>query len=151
MKHIVLTLIKLSELPDAPSLVSKCFSFFSPVVDPRAAYLRNFTALNFTALSCKFNQFPQAGTLADAAGIDRHSWEWLSFRNIEQAKKEGAAHGKLARKNGCKKHWANGEAEWAGTGKFPKTFEPYKSMEAYVDAFKNETDSGLIYNGSRGR
>lgn len=123
---LVLTLIRLDEVDDLATL----------------GY--------FDAVSLKFNQYNlKTYALLDGYGVERHAWEWADFGSPNQAKARGRQHGLACFKHGIKEFYINAESQWAGTGRFPKTENPYHNMVVYVEEFRIHApaDCKLIYNG----
>jgi len=137
-KHLILTIIHERELPYPGSWFSK----FKMGRDPRAEYLSVFTAI-----SCKFKDYP--GALIDAAGCERHAWEYLEFKSEAEAQREGARLGLQCGKHKIKTFWANAEAGTAGTKPYAKIEQPYKNLLAFIRAFRAAapTYTKLGFNG----
>ena len=156
MKSIVLTIISPKELPAPPK--SGVLDFFKRpfpwLADARAEYLRVFTAV-----SCKFSYSDQVNgqavmkpyprALIDAAGCERHAWEYLVFSNEDEARAAGTKMGQRCFKYEIQCFWANAEAGVAGTGTYPRYANPYKNLLAFIRAFRAAapTYTKLAYNG----
>ena len=155
-KPVILTIISPKELPAAEDagFLDKLLRPIPWVSDSRQNYLSQFTAV-----SCKFSYKDQANgkavykpyprALIDAAGCERHAWEYLEFANETEATAVGTRLGQLCYKYEIHTLWANGEDGTAGTGKYPRYASPYKNMTAFVVAFRRAAPSytKLAYNG----
>ena len=153
---IILTIISPKELP-ATEEASFWDALKRPIpwiADSRQNYLSMFTAV-----SCKFSYADQANgkavwkpyprALIDAAGCQRHAWEYLVFKTVAEATAVGTRMGQLCYKYEIHTFWANAEDGYAGTGKYPSIPNPYANMVAFVNAFRRAAPSytKLAYNG----
>ncbi len=145
-KHLILTFIHERELPqpkvEGVPWMKRFLDKVRPGADRRADYLSVFTAL-----SAKFKGYP--GALIDAAGCERHAWEYLVFKNKEEAEREGKRLGLLCAKHKIRVFWANAEAGVAGTKPYAKIEMPYVNLLAFIKAFRAAapTYTKLGYNG----
>lgn len=156
MKPIVLTIISPKELPAAED--AGFFDMFMRPIPWVADSRKNYLSL-FTAVSCKFSYSDQVNgkavykpyprALIDAAGCQRHAWEYLVFKNEAEAISVGTRMGQLCYKYEIHTFWANCEDGTAGTGKYPRYSSPYANMMAFISAFRASapTYTKLAYNG----
>lgn len=128
-KKIGLTIISEQELPDGPNYA--CLKAFDHVNVKLGAYSRGF------------------GKTIDAAGAERHLWEYLVFNSVAKAEAEGKRWGQLCHRHSIKVFHANMEAGVSGTDPYPKYPNPYDAIQAFVRAFRAHAPSytKLWYNG----
>lgn len=155
-KPIILTIISPKELPPAEdaNFFDKCLRPIPWASDSRQNYLSLFTGV-----SCKFSYADQSNgkavwrpyprALIDAAGCQRHAWEYLVFKNEAEATAVGTKIGQLCYKYEIHTFWANAEDGTAGTGKYPRYQNPYANLTAFVRAFRAAapTYTKIAYNG----
>jgi len=142
-KPVVLTIISEKELPQPTSPLGMLTGIFTQ--DPRVVYLKHFTAVNV-----KFAAYDRGfGKVIDQAGCERHSWEYLEMRSLEQAE---VLAKKLATK--CYQHQikvfnANAEAGTSGTTPYSPYPNPYYVLQHFVKIFRLCAPSytELWYNG----
>jgi hypothetical protein len=143
MKPVILTLISEKELPQPSAQLGLLNRILTK--DPRVVYLKRFTAVNV-----KFAAYDRGfGKVIDQAGCERHAWEYLEMRSLEQAEKLAK---KLAAK--CFQHKikvfnANAEAGTSGTDPYPPYSNPYYVLQHFVKVFRLCAPSytELWYNG----
>jgi len=121
--HVILTIIKLDELP---------------VLSPGAAdYLDRFDAVSLR-LDAWTQEF---GQRLDATNTERQGWAWINFKRGAAAL--GKAHGLACEHFKLRVFYANAELDYSNAT------NPYVEMLAYIQAFRAyaPTTTKLAYNG----
>lgn len=142
-RPIILTLISEKELPVPTETQGWMARFLT--LDPRVVYLRHFSAINL-----KFVGYDRGfGKVIDQAGCERHAWEYLVMRSLEQAEKLARVLAAKCTQHRIRVFNANAEAGWSGTDPYEAYPNPYYVMQRFIQVFRTcaPTYTQLWYNG----